>query len=215
MKAQTVPHFERLTSRLAPLPIDNVDTDQIIPAEYLKITDRSGLGEGLFAGWRYDAAGEPRSDFVLADPRYRGARVLLAGDNFGCGSSREHAVWALLANDFKAVVSTGFADIFRSNADKNGLLTVTVEPGVHRRLSAAVEDDPRTEVTLDLERQTLEMPDGDEILFAVDAFARQCLLQGVDRLGYLLGRVAEIEAFESSRPALFDTRAGHFPDSSP
>ena len=209
-RGSDAPRFDRLTSRLAPLLIDDVDTDQIIPAEYLKITDRSGLAEGLFAGWRRDATGRPRTDFVIEDPRFRGARVLLAGHNFGCGSSREHAPWALLAHGFRAVISTRFADIFRSNAGKNGLLTVTVDPGVHERLAEAVDRDPGVRVTIDLERSTLELPDGEPVGFDVDAFTRACLLEGVDRLGYLLAREDEIVAFEASHPPRFDTRAGDF-----
>ncbi len=196
------PRFTRLESRMVPLLIDDVDTDQIIPAEHLKATGRGDFGEALFAAWRRDPG------FVLNRPEHRGARVLLAGENFGCGSSREHAAWALLDHGFRAVVSPRFADIFRANALRNGLLTVTVEREVHRRLATAVEGDPGAEVTIDLEAEQLTLPDGTEVAFAVEPFARRCLLEGVDQLGYLRRQEAAIAAYEARHPPRFDTRQG-------
>ena len=195
---------------MAPLPIRNVDTDQIIPASYLKVTDRSGLASGLFARWRYrdgDPGGEAVPDFVLNRPEHREARILLAGDNFGCGSSREHAPWALVGYGFRAVISTSFADIFRSNALKNGLLVVPVTEAVSTALFDAVAADPATEVTIDLEARSLSLPGGGEAPFDVDPFARRCLLDGTDQLGYLLKQAPAIEAFEAANPARLDTRS--------
>jgi len=192
--------FRRLTSRLVPLPHENVDTDQIIPARYLKVTDKAGLGAGLFADWRFDADGNPRPDFPLNRPEFRGAQILLAGDNFGCGSSREHAPWALLAYGFRAVISTSFADIFRNNALKNGLLPIAVNPETHRQLFSLVAEDPAVEVHVDLESQTLRLPDGRRVTFPIDGFSKQCLLQGMDELGYLLNLEPAIRRYEQSHP---------------
>lgn len=203
--------FDRFTGTLAPLPNQNIDTDQIIPASYLKVTDRSGLASGLFCRWRYrdgDPEGEPIQDFVLNRPEHQQARILLAGDNFGCGSSREHAPWALVGYGFRAVISTSFADIFRSNALKNGLLVVPVTEQVSAGLFDAVARDPATEVAIDLEAQALSLPDGNKAHFEVDPFARRCLLDGTDQLGYLLGQASLIESFEASHPVRLDTRSG-------
>ncbi len=188
--------FTTLTSRLVPLPVENIDTDQIIPARYLKATDKRGMGDALFADWRYHPDGSPNPDFVLNDPQYRGAQILLAGDNFGCGSSREHAPWALTGYGFRAVISTSFADIFRNNALKNGLLPVIVDAATHRALFDLSEKTPQAEVTIDLRAQTLRLPDGTAVSFPIDPFARECLLKGVDQLGYILSFEAEIAAFE-------------------
>ncbi|MBC7224874.1 MAG: 3-isopropylmalate dehydratase small subunit, partial [Anaerolineae bacterium] len=174
--------FTILRSRLVPLPHDNVDTDQIIPARFLKVTDKAGLGEVLFADWRVDEAGRPRPDFPLNRPEFAGAQVLLAGDNFGCGSSREHAPWALLAAGFRAVISTSFADIFRNNALKNGLLPVVVDQETLQALFAAVTADPAAEVEIDLPRQTLRLPDGREVTFPIDPFSKRLLVEGKDEL---------------------------------
>lgn len=190
--------FRTLTSRLIPLPHENVDTDQIVPARYLKATDKAGLGEALFADWRVDAAGNPRSDFVLHQPEHQGAQILLAGDNFGCGSSREHAPWALVAYGFRAVISTSFADIFRNNALKNGLLPIVVDSETHYQLFCLVSEDPQAEVHVDLESQTLHLPDGRRVTFPIDEFSKQCLLQGVDELGYLLELEPAITRYEQS-----------------
>ena len=202
MTDRTIPRFTSLESRMVPLLIDDVDTDQIIPAEYLKATGRGDFGEGLFAAWRRDP------DFVLHRPDSRGAEVLLAGENFGCGSSREHAPWALLDYGFRAVLSPRFADIFRANALRNGLLAVTVDRAVHQRLVAAVEADAGAEITIDLEAERLALPDGSGVAFEVDPFARRCLLDGVDQLGFLLRQRAQIEAWERCHPSRVDTRRG-------
>ena len=178
------------------LPNANVDTDQIIPARFLTVTTRDGLGQWLFADWRYDKEGNPRPDFVLNQKDTRGAEVLVAGDNFGCGSSREHAPWALLDYGFRAVVSTRFADIFRSNALKNGLLTVVVDEETHRALLA----EPGIEVAIDLEAQTLRLPNGKEVTFPIDAFARFCLLNGKDELDFLLEQESSIAEHEKTLP---------------
>lgn len=183
--------FTTLTSRLAPLPVGHVDTDQIIPARFLKIVDKAGLADHLFADWRRDP------DFVLNRPDAQGAEVLLAGENFGCGSSREHAPWALMAWGFRAIIAPGFADIFQANALKNGLLPVVVTAEVHGALVAAREADPGASVAIDLEAQTLRLPSGREVTFPMDAFARHCLLNGLDELGYLLSFEDAIAAYES------------------
>ena len=199
--------FTTLTSRLAPLPIDNIDTDQIIPARFLKTISKAGLGDNLFSDWRYDANGNPKSDFILNQPEGRAAHVLLAGDNFGCGSSREHAPWALVQYGFCAVISTSFADIFRGNALKNSLLPLTVPPEAARKLFEVVRANPAVTVTIDLAAQTLILPDGSSIGFPIDEFAKQCMLQGVDELGYILKLEDEIKAYESKRPLSVDTLA--------
>ena len=197
--------FRPFTSRLVPLLADNVDTDQIIPARFLKVTDKAGLGEGLFADWRYDADGRPRPGFVLNRPAMAGRQVLLAGDNFGAGSSREHAPWALRAFGFRAVLATSFADIFRANSLKNGLLPVELPAVVHAALAAAVDADPDAEVTVDLDAETLTLPDGRAVGFQVDPFARRMLLEGTDELGYLLGHADAVAAYEAAHPARVDT----------
>jgi 3-isopropylmalate/(R)-2-methylmalate dehydratase small subunit len=192
---------------MVPLPVDNIDTDQIIPARFLKTTTKEGLDKQLFCDWRYDAAGNPNPEFILNTPRARGSKVLLVGDNFGCGSSREHAPWALTQFGFRAVVSTSFADIFKNNALKNGLLPVTVDRGTHARLLAA-SSNAEAKVGIDLASQTMTLPDGSTVNFLVDAFARQCLLEGVDELGYILKQEAEIASYEKTRPNTLNTLAG-------
>ena len=183
----------RLDSSFVVLDNDNVDTDQIIPARYLTATTRIGLGKGLFADWRYDRAGEPRPEFVLNRPEAEAAEVLVVGRNFGCGSSREHAAWALLDNGFRAVVSPEIADIFRTNALKNGLLPVVVDAAVHARLVASGTG----RVSIDVDEQSLTLPDGSEAGFPLDPFAKHCLMNGVDELGFLLQQSPEIERYES------------------
>src|ERR687884_983207 len=173
--------FTRFESRLVPLPIDNIDTDQIIPARFLKTISKEGLDKQLFNDWRYDAQGNPNPDFILNQPRVQGAQVLVAGNNFGCGSSREHAPWALMAYGFRAVVSTYFADIFRNNALKNGLLPVQVDGDTYQRLLSLYEQDPHAQVTIDLASQTLTLPGGERASFPVEPFARHCLLNGLDQ----------------------------------
>lgn len=199
--------IKQFSGRLAPLPINDIDTDQIIPARYLKVTDKNGLGGACFADWRYEADGTPKPDFALNRPEYQGAAVLVGGHNFGCGSSREHAPWALLGAGFKAVISTYFADIFRNNALKNGLLPVVVDAETHRQLISLAEEDPAAEVTIDLEAQAVILPDGRSVQFPIDAFSRYCLLNGVDQLGFLLGLDEHISAFEETHPARVRTTA--------
>ncbi len=188
--------FTKFESRLVPLPVDNVDTDQIIPARFLKTISKEGLGDQLFTDWRYDAAGRPKPDFILNQPRAKGAEILLAGDNFGCGSSREHAPWALRQFGFRAVISTSFADIFRGNALKNSLLPVVVPRDVHAKLFALPED---ARVAIDLAAQTLTLPDGTAVEFPIDEFSKYCLLNGVDELGYILAQAEAIAAYEQNQ----------------
>lgn len=197
--------FQNLQSRLVPMPQRNIDTDQIIPARFLKTISKEGLGGNLFCDWRYDAQGKPKPEFILNQPRAAGAQVLLAGDNFGCGSSREHAPWALTQFGFRALISTSFADIFRANALKNGLLPVIVPADVHAELFEALAKDPAAEVRVDLENQTLTTPGGRQVEFPVDSFAKHCLLEGVDELGYTLQHEAEIAAFEARRVGSVNT----------
>jgi 3-isopropylmalate/(R)-2-methylmalate dehydratase small subunit len=182
-------------SRTVVLPLENIDTDQIIPARFLKATSKNGLGKSLFCDWRFAADGQPKPDFALNRPEAQGAGILVGGDNFGCGSSREHAPWALLDYGFRAVVSTSIADIFRNNALKNGLLPIVVNRDVHAKLLAA----PGAEVTISLEDQTLTLPDGSSAHFPIDRFARYCLMNGIDELGFLLQQEAAIARFEASR----------------
>ena len=185
-----------LTTRVVALPNENIDTDQIIPARFLKAIDKAGMGKNLFTDWRYDAAGNPRPDFVLNQPRAQGAQILLAGDNFGCGSSREHAVWALTGFGFRAVISTSFADIFRNNALKNGLLPIVVDKTTHRDLFDLAAEIPDVELKIDVAAQTVTMPGGRVAHFPLDPFSRTCLLEGVDELGYLLAREDAIARYE-------------------
>jgi 3-isopropylmalate/(R)-2-methylmalate dehydratase small subunit len=199
--------FTVLTSTLVVLPVDNIDTDQIIPARFLKTTTKTGLGASLFADWRYDEDGLPVADFACNLPTADGARVLLAGDNFGCGSSREHAPWALMDYGFRAIISTSFADIFRNNALKNGLLPVVVDEDTHRQLLSLAEEDPTTTVTIDLDTQSVILPDGRRVAFPIDGFSKACLIEGLDQLGYLLKRAPEIERFEAAHPARVQTTA--------
>ncbi len=189
------------SGRLAPLPINDIDTDQIIPARFLKVTDKEGLGAACFSDWRYEADGSPKPDFVLNQPVYQGASILIGGHNFGCGSSREHAPWALLGAGFRAVISTYFADIFRNNALKNGLLPVVVDAEMHQQLISLAQEDPSAEVTIDLEAQSVTLPDGRQVTFPIDPFSRYCLLNGVDQLGFLLSLNDQIEAYEAQHAA--------------
>ena len=191
--------FTTLTSRVIPLPVDNVDTDQIIPARFLKTTDKVGLGQNLFADWRYLADGSPEPSFVLNQPQHQGAQILLAGDNFGCGSSREHAPWALTGWGIRAVISTSFADIFKSNAMKNGLLPVVTDTVTHARLFELLQAMPDAAWTVDLQAQEVCLPDGSTFAFSVDPFARTCLLKGTDELGYIQSFQEQIAAFERAR----------------
>ncbi len=194
--------FTQLTSRVVVLPINNIDTDQIIPARFLKTTDKVGLGANLFSDWRYQPDGSPKPDFILNQPQSQGAQVMLAGDNFGCGSSREHAPWALGGFGFKAVISTSFADIFRNNALKNGLLPVIVDHKTHELLVGLFEELPRAELVIDLATQTLTLPTGEVVNFPIDHFSKTCLLKGTDELGYLLNFADQITAYELAHAAM-------------
>jgi 3-isopropylmalate/(R)-2-methylmalate dehydratase small subunit len=185
----------QIRSRSAVLPQSDIDTDQIIPARFLRTTVRDGLGKQLFADWRYAADGSPNADFVLNQPQTQGCEILVGGRNFGCGSSREHAPWALLDYGIRAVVSTEIADIFRSNSLKNGLVPVIVDEGTHAWLLA----NPGVELTIDVESSTLVLPDGRSVPFPIEPFARYCLLNGVDQLGYLLLKSGDISSYERDR----------------
>jgi 3-isopropylmalate/(R)-2-methylmalate dehydratase small subunit len=193
--------FTTLASRAVALPVSDVDTDQIIPARFLKVTDKAGLGDSLFADWRYAPDGSPRPEFVLNQPGAKGAAILVAGDNFGCGSSREHAPWALTGFGFRAVVSTSFADIFRNNALKNGLLPVVVDAATHASLLDLLREDPQARLEVDLAKQTLTLPGGRSVTFPIDAFAKTCLLDGVDELGYILRFTDRIGEYEETHGA--------------
>jgi 3-isopropylmalate/(R)-2-methylmalate dehydratase small subunit len=197
--------FTTLTSHLVAIPIENIDTDQIIPAQFLKTISKQGLGKNLFYHWRYREDGSPNPDFALNQPEAQGANILLAGDNFGCGSSREHAPWSLMDYGFTAVISTSFADIFRNNSLKNGLLPVIVDEATHRQLLSLVAEDPTTQVTIDLEKQTVMLPDGRAVPFPIDAFSKTCLLEGLDQLGYLLKQETRIAEYEAAHPARVNT----------
>jgi 3-isopropylmalate/(R)-2-methylmalate dehydratase small subunit len=199
--------IKKFSGRTAPLPINDIDTDQIIPARYLKVTDKSGLGAACFEDWRYNSDGSPKPDFPLNKPEYQGAKVLIGGHNFGCGSSREHAPWALMGAGFQAVVSTYFADIFKGNALKNGLLPIVVDEETHRQLISLSEEDPSMEVVVDLETQTLTLPDGRAVTFPIDSFSRYCLLNGVDQLGFLLSLDEQTSLYEAEHPARIQTSA--------
>jgi len=199
--------FTIFKSRLAPLPIDNIDTDQVFPARFLKTTSKAGLGDQLFCDWRYDADGTPKPDFILNKPEGKAAHILLAGDNFGCGSSREHAPWALMQYGFRAVISTSFADIFKANSLKNSLLPIVVSRDTHATLFRAVEKDPAVMVAVDLAAQMLLLPNGSSVQFPIDGFSKQCLLNGVDELGYILEQESLIGAYESKRVLTVNTLA--------
>ncbi len=195
--------FTSFESKMVTIPRDNIDTDQIIPARFLKTISKVGLGDQLFCDWRYNADGTPKADFVLNKPESKSRQALLAGDNFGCGSSREHAPWALTQYGFRAVISTSFADIFKNNSLKNSLLPIVVPSDVHAELLK----NPEQPVQIDLASQTLTLASGRKVEFPVDGFAKHCLLEGIDELGYVLQQEPAIAAFEASHPALIDTRA--------
>ncbi len=197
--------FTTFESSVAVLPVDNIDTDQIIPARFLKTISKAGLGDQLFFDWRYEADGSPKADFVLNNAQAKSAQVLLAGDNFGCGSSREHAPWALTQFGFKAVISTSFADIFKGNSLKNSLLPVIVPREMHAKLMEQLKSNPLAKVSVDLASQTLTLPDGSTCQFPVDAFSRTCMLEGVDELGFLLKHDIEIGAFEARAQGALNT----------
>ena len=189
--------IKKFSSRTVVMPSTNIDTDQIIPGRFLTTTTKEGLGLQLFADWRYDAAGKPKPDFILNKPEAAGCQILVAGRNIGCGSSREHAPWALCDYGFRAVISTEIADIFRNNSLKNGLLPIVVDQTSHDWLIAH----PGAEVEIDLEAQQVRMPEGRSAAFTIEPFARYCLLNGVDELGFLLSKDADIARYEARRPA--------------
>jgi 3-isopropylmalate/(R)-2-methylmalate dehydratase small subunit len=201
--------FSTFTSAVIPLPAENVDTDQIVPARFLKMTDKVGLADALFRDWRFDAdGGQHEPLFVMDRLSMAGRRILLAGDNFGTGSSREHAAWALSAWGIRAILSTSFADIFRSNALKNGLLPIVVEAERQRQLFELVTADPAVELTVDLEAQLVHLPGDEDLPFEVDPFAKSMLLAGTDEIGWLLQRMPAIDAYQATHPARVDTRVG-------
>lgn len=193
----TMEPITRIASRTVVMPSSNIDTDQIIPARFLTITTKDGLGQSLFADWRFLKDGTPNPDFILNKPAAAGCRILVAGRNLGCGSSREHAPWALLDYGFQAVVSTEIADIFSSNSLKNGLLPVVVDAATHQWLL----DHPGADVEIDLQKTEIKLPNGRTARFPIEAFARHCLMNGLDELGYLRGRLGDIERYEATRPA--------------
>jgi 3-isopropylmalate/(R)-2-methylmalate dehydratase small subunit len=204
--------FRQFTSKVVPLPAENVDTDQVVPARYLKTTDKADLADALFHDWRFNDDGSLKDPpFVLDRPGMAGRSILLVGDNFGTGSSREHAPWALTAWGIRAVFSTGFADIFRANALKNGVLPIVVDPATHARLFAIVEANPDARLTVDLAEQGVLLPDGSTLDFEIDSFARQMLLAGTDEIGYVVAKLPAIEAWEAAHPARVDTRIGTAP----
>jgi 3-isopropylmalate/(R)-2-methylmalate dehydratase small subunit len=201
--------FTVFTSAVVPLPAENVDTDQIVPARYLKVTDKAGLADALFRDWRFEEDGslkEPR--FVLDQPSMVGRKILLVGDNFGAGSSREHAPWALAAWGVRAILSTSYADIFRNNSLKNGVLPIVLDKATHERLFALVAADPDAKLTIDLSEQGVLLPDGTTVDFDIDPFAKRMILAGTDELGYLLAKETEMDAWEQAHPPPIDTLAG-------
>ena len=201
--------YRQFSSRIVPLAAENVDTDQIVPARYLKVTDKVGLADALFRDWRFEEDGSLKDPpFVLDQPGMAGRAIMLVGDNFGAGSSREHAPWALTAWGVRAILSTGFADIFRSNSLKNGVLPIVVPPDVHARLWALIDADPDAELTVDLAEEGVLLPDGTTVDFTIDPFAKRMLLAGTDELGYLLTKEPELTAWEAAHPPRIDTLAG-------
>ena len=191
--------FTQITSKLIPLAHTDVDTDQIIPARYLKVIDKNGLADGLFDSWRRLDDGSANPDFPLNQDEYQGAQILIAGDNFGCGSSREHAPWALMGWGIRAVISTSFADIFRNNALKNGLLPLVVDEATHTSLFDLTTEAPAATLDIDLASQTLTLPDGSKVKFEIDTFSKTCMLEGIDQLGYLQKHEDQISAYEEAR----------------
>jgi 3-isopropylmalate/(R)-2-methylmalate dehydratase small subunit len=199
--------FTTLTATMIAIPTENVDTDQIIPARFLKVTDKNGLGDNLFFDWRYNGDGSPKEDFILNTKQGKKAKVLVAGDNFGCGSSREHAPWAIMGYGFKAVVSTSFADIFRNNSLKLGLVPIVVDKETHWQLMSLIEEEPDTEISIDLASQTIQLPDGRQVSFPIDNFSKTCILNGVDQLGYLQNQASAIESYEAEHTDRVNTLA--------
>jgi len=204
--------YRSFASRVVPLPAENVDTDQIVPARYLKVTDKEGLADALFHDWRFEEDGNRKEPpFILDRPGMAGRRILLVGDNFGTGSSREHAPWALSSWGIRAILSTGFADIFRNNALKNGVLPIAVDADAHRALFEMLEMDPDAELRVDLAEQGVLLPDGSTLDFDIDPFAKTMLLAGTDEIGYVLAKDGDIAAWEAAHPSRVDTRLGSAP----
>jgi len=204
--------FRSFTSRVVPMNAENVDTDQIVPARYLKVTDKEGLADALFRDYRFNEDGTKKDPpFILDRPEMAGRRILLAGDNFGTGSSREHAPWALRSWGVRAILSTSFADIFRSNALKNGVLPIVVDPATHARLFEMLAEDEDAELRVDLAEQGILLPDGTTLDFEVDPFNKMMLMAGTDEIGYVLAKDADISAWEEAHPARVDTRMGTAP----
>lgn len=195
-------------STVTQIQTDNIDTDQIIPARFLKTISKVGLGDQLFYDWRYNADGSPKADFILNTEKAKASKVLFAGDNFGCGSSREHAPWALTQYGFQAVISTSFADIFKQNSLKNRLLPLVVTKEVHAQLREALAANPDLTVSVNIEAQTLTWPGGPVAEFPIDGFAKHCLLAGVDEIGYVQQHEAQIAAYEAQRFSTLNTLAG-------
>ncbi len=200
--------FTTLKSRYVTIQVNDIDTDQIIPARFLKVTDKNGLGDNLFCDWRYNEDGSPKEDFVLNKPEAQGAHILVAGDNFGCGSSREHAPWAITGFGFRAVISTSIADIFRSNSLKNSLLPIIVDNETLNYLFSLNESDKDAELEIDVASQKLTLPNGTVIEFPIDDFSKTCLLEGIDQLGYLQKHQPSVEAYELTHPARINSLAG-------
>ena len=199
--------FTTLAASMVAIPTENVDTDQIIPARFLKVTDKNGLGDNLFFDWRYNEDGSPKADFILNTEQGKKAKILVAGDNFGCGSSREHAPWAIMGYGFRAVISTSFADIFRNNSLKLGLVPVELDKETYYQLMSLIEEEPDTEILVDLKNQTVQLPDGRKVNFPIDNFSKTCILNGVDQLGYLQGHASTVEKYEAATPDRVNTLA--------
>jgi 3-isopropylmalate/(R)-2-methylmalate dehydratase small subunit len=199
--------FTTLNATMVAIPIENIDTDQIIPARFLKVTDKNGLGDNLFTDWRYDADGNPKPDFILNTEQGKKAKILVAGDNFGCGSSREHAPWAIMGYGFQAVISTGFADIFRNNSLKLGLVPVVIDRETHLQLMSLIEEEPDTQIIIDLASQTVQLPDGRKVEFPIDNFSKTCILNGIDQLGYLQQHASAVESYEAAHSDRVNTLA--------
>jgi 3-isopropylmalate/(R)-2-methylmalate dehydratase small subunit len=197
--------FTTLTATMVAIPTENVDTDQIIPARFLKVTDKKGLGDALFHDWRYNADSSPKPEFILNTEQGQQAKILVAGDNFGCGSSREHAPWAIMGYGFQAVISTSLADIFRNNSLKLGLLPIIVDKETHLQLLSLIEEEPDTQITIDLASQTIQLPDGRKVEFPIDTFSKTCILNGIDQLGYLQRHMAAVETYEAAHPDRVNT----------
>lgn len=199
--------FKTLTSKFVAIKVNDIDTDQIIPARFLKVTDKTGLGDNVFCDWRYNEDGSKKPDFILNQPAAEGVNILIAGDNFGCGSSREHAPWALTGFGFRAIISTSFADIFKNNALKNSLLPIEVDEDTLAELFLLADEGSEAELTVDIDAQTVTLPNGCDVEFEIEPFSKMCLLEGVDQLGYLQKHAAAVEDYENSNPAKINALA--------